>query len=159
MALATTQAVWRSGGGDQTRAAYCGSMVMAASFYIPDASLTTSTNVQSSATITAPVVLPANAVIYGVIFNDATTAGTIDIGFTTNTSNVNSPEAIINNAGGSVGTVATGATGSGTSLGSVLSSSELVTITFRDNSTTATGTVGGYFLYFVNDVTAGQQNV
>jgi hypothetical protein len=38
MALSTTQSIWRSGGGDQTRTAYCGSGVMAAQFYIADAS-------------------------------------------------------------------------------------------------------------------------
>jgi len=30
MAVSTTQSIWRSGGGDQTRQAYCGSGVMAA---------------------------------------------------------------------------------------------------------------------------------
>ena len=40
MAIATTQAVWRSGGGDQTRTAACGSMVMATPFYIANAAAT-----------------------------------------------------------------------------------------------------------------------
>ena len=38
MAVSTTQSIWRSGGGDQTRTAYCGSGVMAAQYYISGAS-------------------------------------------------------------------------------------------------------------------------
>ena len=53
----------------------------------------------------------------------------------------------------------TGGTGSGTGLGSVMSATALVNITSRDNSTTATGTVGGIILYYVTDPYAGQQNV
>ena len=34
MAVSTTQSIWRSGGGDQTRTAYCGSGVMVAEWYV-----------------------------------------------------------------------------------------------------------------------------
>ena len=34
MALSTTQSIWRSGGGDNTRTAYCGTGLMVAEFYI-----------------------------------------------------------------------------------------------------------------------------
>ena len=34
MAVSTTQSIWRSGGGDQTRTAYCGTGLMVAQFYI-----------------------------------------------------------------------------------------------------------------------------
>jgi len=38
MAVSTTQSIWRSGGGDQTRTAYCGTGLMVAQFYISGAS-------------------------------------------------------------------------------------------------------------------------
>ena len=82
MAVSTTQSIWRSGGGDQSRAAYCGSGVMAATFYIPAAG--TAGNVQASATNTARVVLPAGAVPLNIIINDTGT-GQIDLGFTDGT--------------------------------------------------------------------------
>jgi hypothetical protein len=157
MAVSTTQSIWRSGGGDQTRAAYCGSGVMAATFYVADASV--SGNVVVSSASGAPaLLLPAGAVVTQIIVNDATTAGTIDMGFTPVGGSA-SPEALLNNAGGSVGSFSLGDTGAGTSIGSVLSATVNVNITTRDNSTTATGTVGGTILYYVADPYAGQQNV
>lgn len=156
MAVSTTQSIWRSGGGDQTRAAYCGSGMMAATFYIADASA--SGNVVASSTNSAPVLLPAGAVITEIIVNDATSAGSIDLGFTPVGGSA-SPEALLNNAGGSVGTFTLGASGAGTGIGSVLSATVNSNITSRDNSTTATGTVGGIIVYFVTDPYAGQQNV
>ena len=80
MAISTTQSIWRSGGGDQTRTAYCGSGVMAAQFYIADASVATATNVTVSSASGAPaLILPAGAVVLSVEINDAG-AGSIDIG-------------------------------------------------------------------------------
>ena len=62
MALSTTQSIWRSGGGDQTRTAYCGSGVMAANFYVADASVATATNVTVSSATGAPdLILPEGA--------------------------------------------------------------------------------------------------
>ena len=66
MAVSTTQSIWRSGGGDQTRTAYCGTGQMVAQFYIADVKATNATNVQATATNTAPVILPANAVVTSI---------------------------------------------------------------------------------------------
>ena len=78
MALSTTQSIWRSGGGDQTRTAYCGSGVMAAQFYIPDAS--EAANVVVSSAAGAPnLILPAGAVVLSVNITTAG-AGSVDIG-------------------------------------------------------------------------------
>jgi hypothetical protein len=80
MALSTTQSIWRSGGGDQTRTAYCGSGVMAAQFYIADASVATATNVVVSSASGAPaLILPEGAVVLSVEINDAGT-GSVDLG-------------------------------------------------------------------------------
>ena len=72
MAVSTTQSIWRSGGGDQTRTAYCGSGVMAASFYISGADAA-GTAVSVSSTNSADVVLPAGAVIFEIQANCAAT--------------------------------------------------------------------------------------
>jgi len=48
MAVYTTQSIWRSGGGDQTRTAYCGTGVMAANFYVADVSAASANVVVSS---------------------------------------------------------------------------------------------------------------
>lgn len=154
MALATTQAVWRSGGGDQTRTAYCGSMLMAAQFYIPAAD--TAGNVQVSSSNTAAVVLPAGAIVHSVTINVVADAGAIDLGFTT-ASGTATTDGLLNGATAtSIVNVQAGGTGSGTSLGTVLSSTEMVTITSADGGS-GSGDVGGYITYFIYD--NGQQNV
>ena len=153
MALATTQAVWRSGGGDQTRTAYCGSMVMAAQYYIADAS--SSGNVQISATNTNPVILPAGAVILGITINDAGT-GHIDMGYTTPSGVVETNTILSNQSVAAVTALATGATAGGVDFGTVMQASQLTTITYAKNSDGA-GTVGGVITYYVAD--DGQQNV
>ena len=72
MALSTTQSIWRSGGGDQTRTAYCGSGLMAAQFYIADASpATAGTNVTISSASSTPLILPSGAVIVSISVTDA----------------------------------------------------------------------------------------
>ena len=82
MAVSTTQSIWRSGGGDNTRTAVCGTGIMAASFFIPAAN-TASDNVQASATNTRPVILPANAIVTGVIVSgDGAALETFDLGYT-----------------------------------------------------------------------------
>jgi hypothetical protein len=153
MALATTQAVWRSGGGDQTRAAYCGSMLMAAQFYIPAAG--TAGNVQVSSADTSAVVLPAGAIVHSVTINVVSDAGAIDLGFTT-PSGTATTDAILNGATATaIVNVQAGGTGAGTGLGTVLSSTELVTITNADGGS-GSGDVGGYITYFIYDL--GQQS-
>ena len=151
MALSTTQSIWRSGGGDQTRTAYCGSGVMAAQFYIADASTATSTNVKVSSAAGAPnLILPAGAVVLSVVITDAG-AGSIDIGTTGYTSGTASAAAIANNLSvGSLGTVTTGLTNA--------ASTEMAYVTSRID-TAGSGTVGGYITYFVADPLVGQQNV
>ena len=151
MALSTTQSIWRSGGGDQTRTAYCGSGVMAAQFYIADASTATSTNVKISSAAGAPnLILPAGAVVLSVVITDAG-AGSIDLGTTGYTSGTASAAAIANNLSvASLGTVTTGLTNA--------ASTEMAYVTSRID-TAGSGTVGGYITYFVADPLVGQQNV
>ena len=151
MALSTTQSIWRSGGGDQTRTAYCGSGVMAAQFYIADASVATATNVKVSSASNAPaLILPAGAVVLSVAINDAG-AGSVDLGTRGYNSGTVTGAAIANNLDVSaLGTVTAGLT--------LTATSELsyVTVTI---DTLGAGTVGGFITYFVADPLVGQQNV
>jgi hypothetical protein len=150
MALSTTQSIWRSGGGDQTRTAYCGSGVMAAAFYIDDASVPTATNVKVSAAAGAPaLVLPAGAVVLSVALNNIGT-GSVDIGTRNYTSGTVTGAAIANNLSvASLGVVTSGLTLT------PISSLSYVTVTI---DTAGAGTVGGYITYFVADPLVGQQN-
>ena len=149
MALSTTQSIWRSGGGDQTRTAYCGTAEMIAQFYIADASA--SGNVKVSSTVGAPnLILPAGAVVTAVIINDAG-SGSIDIGTTGYTSGTATPAAIANNLSvASAGVISSGLT--------LTASTEMAYVTSRID-TSGSGTVGGFIRYFVVDPLAGQQNV
>ena len=151
MALSTTQSIWRSGGGDQTRTAYCGSGVMAAQFYIADASVASATNVKVSSVSGAPaLILPAGAVVLSVAINDAGT-GSVDLGTRGYTSGTVTGAAIANNLTVSaLGTVTSGLTNT------AISELSYVTVTI---DTSGAGTVGGYITYFVADPLVGQQNV
>ena len=150
MALSTTQSIWRSGGGDQTRTAYCGSGVMAAQFYIADASVATATNVAVSSTSGAPaLILPAGAVVLSVVINDAG-SGSIDIGTRNYTSGSVTGAAIANN----LSVASAGVVTSGLTLTAIAALS-YVTVTI---DTSGAGTVGGYITYFVADPLVGQQN-
>ena len=149
MALSTTQSIWRSGGGDQTRTAYCGSGVMAAQFYIADASVATATNVTVSSGGPA-LILPAGAVVLSVAINDAG-AGSVDLGTRGYTSGTVTGAAIANNLDVSAAGVVT----SGLTL---TASTEMAYVTVTID-TSGAGTVGGYITYFVVDPLAGQQNV
>ncbi len=151
MALSTTQSIWRSGGGDQTRTAYCGSGVMAANFYIADASTASATNVKVSSTAGAPdLILPAGAVVLSVVINDAGT-GSIDLGTTGYTSGTSTPAAIANNLTVSAAGVIT--------AGLVLTASTEMAYVTSKIDTSGAGTVGGFITYFVTDSLVGQQNV
>lgn len=151
MALSTTQSIWRSGGGDQTRTAYCGSGVMAASFYIADASpATAGTNVTVS-NGGAALILPAGAVVLSVSINDGGT-GTFDLGATGYTSGTADNNYIASGVSALVGTTSVGSVVTGTPL------TEMSYVTVTDN-TSGAGTVGGYITYFVVDPLLGQQNV
>jgi hypothetical protein len=128
---------------------------MAATFYIPAAG--TAGNVQASSTNTSTVVLPAGAVVTQIIINDTGT-GQIDLGFTDGTTP--SANGLLNDATvTAIVSVAPGGTGSGASLGTILSATSNVTVTNAVGGTPGTGTVGGVILYYVTDPYAGQQNV
>jgi hypothetical protein len=150
MAISTTQSIWRSGGGDQTRTAYCGSGIMAAQFYIVDASVATATNVAISSTAGAPaLILPAGAVVLSVEINDAGT-GSVDIGTRGYTSGTVTGAAIANNLTVSAaGSITAGLTRT------AIDALSYVTVTI---DTSGAGTVGGYIMYFVADPQVGQQN-
>jgi len=151
MAVSTTQSIWRSGGGDQTRTAYCGSGVMAAQFYIADASpATAGTNVTVSNGGPA-LILPAGAVVLSVSINDGGT-GTFDLGATGYTSGTADNNFIASGLSASVGTTSVGSVVTGAAL------TEMSYVTVTDN-TSGAGTVGGYITYFVVDPLTGQQNV
>lgn len=152
MALSTTQSIWRSGGGDQTRTAYCGSGLMAAQFYIADASpATAGTNVTISSAAGAPaLVLPAGAVILSVVITDAG-SGTCDLGATGYNSGTADNNFFASGlAVSSLGVVTAGLT--------FAPSTEMSYVTVTDN-TSGAGTVAGYITYFVTDPLVGQQNV
>jgi hypothetical protein len=161
MATATTSAVWRSTGGDQTRTAEAGSMVMAVPFFI--ANLAATANVLNVSGGNA-LVLPANAVVTEVIISSVGT-GRADIGFTplvsvgpgqTTTLGSNVPQALVANTSMATRTVfITGGSGGGASLGNVANATNLVVVTSAANGTSS-GTVSGRILYHVAD--AGQQN-
>jgi hypothetical protein len=151
MAVSTTQSIWRSGGGDQTRTAYCGSGMMAAEFYIDDASVAAATKVAVDSTLlTTYVILPAGAVVTGVILNNVGT-GSVDLGTLGVVSGTSSTAAIANNLSvASLGVITSGLTFAATT--------EVTYLTVIID-TSGAGTVGGYITYFVVDPLFGQQNV
>ena len=166
MAVSTTQSIWRSGGGDQTRTAYCGSGVMAAQFYFNPALVNTTTAKISSATGAAAVILPAGAIITAIQFDATGTGGTtptMDMGFTLYSTGTASPTALIDNYAADAGKkqVVWGESGAGASVGVTMSTSELVYITGGANTGDAAtgGAVTGTILYYVVDPYIGQQNV
>ena len=160
MALSTTQSIWRSGGGDQTRTAYCGSGVMAAQFYVADVSVASATNVKVSSASGAPaLILPAGAVITEILITANNATGETDLGFTTYTSGTSTPAGLANDATNARGVINLNAATAGASLGLVMSSSELVYITARAGGTAGTGDITGTIIYYVNDPLVGQQNV
>ena len=165
MAVSTTQSIWRSGGGDQTRTAYCGSGLMAAQFYISGAS-GAGTAVQVTSTNTAAVVLPAGAVVTEIQAVCAATGGTtptFDMGFTlygtstaTNTGLVSAAVATTGKLSINLSTATAGA-----NMGTTMSTTSLVTITGGGTSGDAPtgGSISGTILYYVVDPLGGQQNV
>ena len=160
MAVSTTQSIWRSGGGDQTRTAYCGSGMMAATFYVADVAAATSTNVTVSSASGAPaLVLPAGARIMSITFTGDAATGQTDMGFTLYNTGTNTGAGLLDNASNVVGTITPGATGSGTSLGAVMSATEMVYITARVGGSAGTGHMSGVIQYFVADPLSGQQSV
>ena len=168
MALATTSAVWRSTGGDQTRTAYAGSMVMAAQFYIANTAATSNV-VTSSATGAPALILPAGAVVTQVIISSGGGGNaTANVGFTpiigvgpgqTTTLGTNVPTGFLSAANVSARvTISTGGTGGGASLGNVANATNLVVVTNTQGATGAiAGVVTGDIIYYVADT--GAENV
>jgi len=159
MAVSTTQSIWRSGGGDQSRTAYCGTGVMTAQWYVSNIATQTG-NVLNEASGQA-VILPAGAVIMAVSTTVAsTTAGTLDFGFTLYTTGTASPVALVNEqpTTRTATTLAT-ATLPGASLGIPMSATELVYLTARTGASAGTGPCSGTITYYVTDPYVGMQNV
>jgi hypothetical protein len=168
MATSTTVSVWRSTGGDQTRTAYAGSMVMAAQFYIANTAATSNVVISSAAGAPA-LILPANAVVTEVIVSVAPGGNcAANIGFTpligvgpgqTTTLGTNVPQGFVaagNVAARTVFTVAS-ATG-GARLGLPANATNLVVVTSAQGSAGANaGAVTGSILYFVAN--SGEENV
>ena len=156
MTNATTSAVWRSTGGDQTRTASAGSMVMSVPFYVANAAATA--NITASSTSNSAVILPANAIVTSVTITETGT-GAVDLGFTplinvgpgqTTTTGTAVPTGLLN--GGSIASRAvfvTGTSGAGASMGNVANATNLVVITNVAN-TSAAGDCTGIITYFVS---------
>jgi hypothetical protein len=166
MALSTTQSIWRSGGGDNTRTAYCGSGIMAAQFYINPAAVDTTT-VKIASGSTVSVVLPAGAVIVEIQANAAGTGGTtptFDMGWIgyTDTSALD-PNGLLSaadaDAGKQVFNFASATAGD--DLGVAMSTTQMVTLTGGATTGDAAtgGAITGTILYYVTDPLVGQQNV
>ena len=168
MALSTTQSIWRSGGGDQTRTAYCGSGELVAQFYVANVAAASNV-VVSSATGAPALILPAGAVVTSVSVTNALGGNaTANIGFTplvsvgpgqTTTLGTNVPAGLLSAANVSARvTVSPGSTGQGTALGNACNATNLVVVTTAAGGANA-GAITGYIRYFVTDPLAGQQNV
>jgi hypothetical protein len=168
MATSTTSSVWRSTGGDQTRTAYAGSMVMAAQFHIANTAATS--NVTTSSATGAPaLILPAGAVVTEVIISSGGGGNaTANIGFTpiigtgpgqTTTLGTNVPTAFVAAGNVSARTVFTVATATGgASLGNVANATNLVVVTNAQGAANAiAGVVSGDIIYYVADT--GAENV
>lgn len=156
MAVSTTQSIWRSGGGDNTRQAYCGTGVMAAGFYIANAAVAGNVVVTSGST--TPVILPANAVVTSVIITNGLDSGSMNVGYTTIDGATSSAAFYVSAlTATSAKTVTPGATGAGTGIGTVASATKNVTVTSQSASS-AVGDVTGYITYYVVDPLFGQQN-
>ena len=156
MTNATTSAVWRSTGGDQTRTASAGSMQMSVPFYI--ANIAATANITASSSSNSAVILPANAVVTSVSITKGST-GTVDLGFTpligvgpgqTTTLGTKVPQGFLANATvTSRVNVQVGGTGGGASLGNVANATNLTVVVSTANTGSA-GNVSGVLTYFVS---------
>lgn len=154
MATSTTQAIWRSGGGDTTKTAYAGSMLMVADFYF-DPTAAAGNKVQKSSSDTNKVILPIGAVVTEIQVNAAGTGGTnptFDMGYTLYSTGTASNATLINEGDADAGkqTFTWATSGAAASLGAVMSSSEMVYITGSVGASAATGgSVTGKLFYYV----------
>ena len=165
MALSTTQSIWRSGGGDQTRTAYCGSGMMSAQFYIANVAAASANVAVSSATGAPALILPAGAVVDSINITATTSTGgtnpTVDFGFTLYTTGTATTAGLGNEGPSDARTSVTLASATkGANLGLVLSATELTYVTAGVGASAASsGTITGYITYYVADPLAGQQSV
>jgi hypothetical protein len=163
MAVSTTQSIWRSGGGDQTRTAYCGTGLMVAQFYISNVASAVA-NVKLSSSDSRPVILPIGAVVNSINISATTSTGgtspTVDFGFTLYTAGTATPAGLGNEVPSDAITSVTLASATkGPNLGKVLSSTDFVYLTGGVGASAASsGTITGYITYYVADPLAGQQN-
>lgn len=157
MATSTTQAIWRSLGGDTTKTAYAGSMLMVAGFYF-DPTAANTTAVQKSSTDTSAVILPIGAVVLEIYADCAGTGGTsptFDMGW------VGYSDATALDVDGLVaeGDADAGKQvinwdpaplQAGDDLGLVMSSTQMVKITGGVGASAATaGSISGHIVYYV----------
>lgn len=162
MAVSTTQSIWRSGGGDNTRTAYCGTGLMVAEFYF---SATQVSGNALNASGGKAVILPAGAVILQINVNAAGTGGTnptFDMGFTLYSTGTASPQALLNESDADAGkqVLNWASATAGASLNAIMSATEMVYITGRAGASAATGgNISGEIVYYVTDPYLGQQNV
>ena len=159
MALSTTQSIWRSGGGDQTRTAYCGTPIMVAQFYIADAGPAATANVKvSSATGANNLILPAGAVVTGITIHTAATAsGTFDLGWKTLDGSPADTNGLLSGASSATGNYVFGSANTGDDFGLIMSATEMVIVTVTDASSGA-GALTGFISYYVTDPLVGQQS-
>ena len=160
MAVSTTQSIWRSGGGDQTRTAYCGTGLMVAQFYIDDAGPASTANVKVSNATNAPdLILPAGAVVTGITIHTAATAsGTFDLGWVTQDGSPSDTDGLLAGATAGTANFVFGSATTGNDFGLIMDADELVNITVTDN-TSGAGALTGYITYYVTDPLVGQQSV
>ena len=151
----TTTSVWRSGGGDESKTTYAGSMLMAADFYFL-ATADAETAVQRSSTDTRSVILPVGAVIFEIQANAAGTGGsspTFDMGWEGYTdATAKDVDGLVAEGDADVGkSIFTWATATaGDDMGAVMSSSQMVKITgSKGDSAASGGTISGRILYYV----------
>jgi len=166
MAISTTQSIWRSGGGDQTRTAYCGSGLMAAQFYISGADAAGTSVKVSSASGAPAVVLPAGAIVTEIQAVCAATGGTtptFDMGFTLYGTSTATNTGLVSAAVATTGklSINLASATAGANMGTTMSTTNLVTITGGGTSGDAPtgGSITGTILYYVADPLLGQQNV
>lgn len=155
MATSSTQSAWRSFGGDTTKTAYAGDMMMIAEFYIPSTQQTAGTAVVVGATNPRVVVLPAGAEVLIIDITPAITGGTtptLNLGLRVNSTGVNTPTALING----IASVATKANlnlanaAAGANLGgSTLSNTSLMTLTAAITGAPTGGSLSGHIYYYV----------
>jgi hypothetical protein len=157
MPISTTQSISRSGGGDSTRQAYCGSVVMAATFYV--ANVAVSGNAVVASGQSSEVILPANAVVTSVTITTPITSGSINVGFTTVIGGISSAAFYANaTAATSNRVIVVGGVGNGAGLGTVANAT-VNTVLTTESASAGVGSVAGFVTYFVTDYLFGQQNV